>query len=319
MKETLVKDIDGNSYKTVKIGEQIWMAENLKVTQYRNGDPIPNLTDENDWENTEQGAYCNYDNNEDNVETYGRLYNWYAVDDKRGLAPRGWHISTDDEIKELEMYLGLSQSEAGEDGPRGTNEGSKLANRKDLWDDGILQNNPEFGTSGFDFLPGGYRYYGNGNYSHMGSLGYFWSSTEYGSNYAWYRELYYNTSEVGRYGGSKKDGFSVRCVKDSISLSIKPEVIIPEGFALHQNFPNPFNPNTSLRYDLLEQAQVTLTVYDMLGRVVTQLINTTQEAGYRSVQWNATDIHGKPVSAGVYLYQIRAGEFVQTRKMVLLK
>ena len=90
MKETLVKDIDGNSYKTVKIGEQIWMAENLKVTQYRNGDPIPNLTDENDWENTEQGAYCNYDNNEDKVKTYGRLYNWYAVDDKRGLAPNGW-------------------------------------------------------------------------------------------------------------------------------------------------------------------------------------------------------------------------------------
>ncbi len=138
MNETLVKDIDGNSYKTVKIGEQIWMAENLKVTQYRNGDPIPNLTDENDWENTEQGAYCNYDNNEDNVETYGRLYNWYAVDDKRGLAPNGWHIPTDDEIKELEMYLGLSQSETDNITSRGTNEGSKLAGNADLWSNGNL-------------------------------------------------------------------------------------------------------------------------------------------------------------------------------------
>ena len=214
MNETLVKDIDGNSYKTVKIGKKIWMAETLKVTQYRNGDPIPNLTDENDWQNTEQGAYCNYDNNEDNVETYGRLYNWYAVDDKRGLAPRGWHISTDDEIKELEMYLGLSQSEAGEDGPRGTNEGSKLANRKDLWDDGILQNNPEFGTSGFDFLPGGYRGYDDGHYGNMGYLGHFWSSTEGSTNSAWGRVLNYYYSEIYRNYYNKKDGFSVRCIKD---------------------------------------------------------------------------------------------------------
>jgi flagellar hook assembly protein FlgD len=94
---------------------------------------------------------------------------------------------------------------------------------------------------------------------------------------------------------------------------------VPEQFALHHNHPNPFNPITSLRYDLPEQAQVTLTVYDLLGREVTQLVNTTQEPGFKSVRWDATDRHGKPASAGVYLYQIRAGEFVQTRKMVLLK
>ena len=104
---------------------------------------------------------------------------------------------------------------------------------------------------------------------------------------------------------------------ERFTLERKP--IIPEMFTLHQNYPNPFNPITSLRYDLPEQAQVILTVYDLLGREVTQLVNTVQDAGYRSVQWNATDMHGKPVSAGVYLYQIRAGEFIQTRKMVLLK
>ena len=95
--------------------------------------------------------------------------------------------------------------------------------------------------------------------------------------------------------------------------------MIPITFVLHQNYPNPFNPITSLRYDLPEQAQVTLTVYDLMGREVTQLVNTAQEVGYRSVQWDATDSFGKPVSAGVYLYQIRSGEFVETRKMVLLK
>ena len=102
-------------------------------------------------------------------------------------------------------------------------------------------------------------------------------------------------------------------------FTLEKRAVIPETIALHQNYPNPFNPITSLRYDLPEQAQVTLTVYDMLGRVVTQLVNTVQDAGYRSVQWNATDMHGKPVSAGVYLYQIQTGEFIQTRKMVLLK
>ena len=93
----------------------------------------------------------------------------------------------------------------------------------------------------------------------------------------------------------------------------------PTKFSLQNNFPNPFNPITILRYDLPEQAQVTLTVYDLMGREVTQLVNTTREAGFKSVQWDATDSFGKPVSAGVYLYQIQAGDFRQTKKLVLLK
>jgi hypothetical protein len=103
------------------------------------------------------------------------------------------------------------------------------------------------------------------------------------------------------------------------TFTLERKAIIPIAYTLHQNYPNPFNPITSLRYDLPEQAQVILTVYDLMGREVTQLVNTTQEAGYRSVKWNATDKTGKPVSAGVYLYQICAGEFVKTKKMVLLK
>ena len=84
-------------------------------------------------------------------------------------------------------------------------------------------------------------------------------------------------------------------------------------------FRSPFNPLTILRYDMPEQAQVTLTIYDLIGREVTQLVNTTQDAGFKSVQWDAKDSYGKPVSAGVYLYQIQIGEFIQTKKMVLLK
>ncbi len=97
------------------------------------------------------------------------------------------------------------------------------------------------------------------------------------------------------------------------------EEIAPIQYVLHQNHPNPFNPITTLEYDLPLDAFVTLTVFDLLGGEIAQLVNTTQRAGFKSIQWDATDSMGKPVSAGVYLYQIQAGEFVQTRKMVLLK
>jgi hypothetical protein len=116
-------------------------------------------------------------------------------------------------------------------------------------------------------------------------------------------------------------------VPSSERFVLNRESVIPVTFALHQNYPNPFNPITTLRYDLPSDALVTLSIYDMLGREITQLVNTTQEAGFKSVQWDATDSMGRTVSAGVYLYQIQAGDpspnsghgFVQTKKMVLLK
>ena len=97
------------------------------------------------------------------------------------------------------------------------------------------------------------------------------------------------------------------------------EGLLPDEFALHHNYPNPFNPVTTLRYDIPENSHVNVTIYDMLGRQVKTLINQAQDAGYRSVIWNATNDYGKPVSAGIYLYQIQAGEYMQTKKMVLLK
>ena len=103
------------------------------------------------------------------------------------------------------------------------------------------------------------------------------------------------------------------------TMALTKRAIIPQVYTLHQNYPNPFNPITSLRYDLPDDNHVTLTIYDLNGREINRLVNAVQPAGHKSVQWNATDVQGKPVSAGVYLYQIQAGEFVQTRKMVLLK
>ena len=104
-----------------------------------------------------------------------------------------------------------------------------------------------------------------------------------------------------------------------MQLLITPVELLPKIFALHQNYPNPFNPVTTLRYDLPENAMINITIYDMLGRQVKTLINQTQDAGYKSLIWDATNDYGKPVSAGLYLYQIQAGEYMQTKKMVLLK
>ena len=103
------------------------------------------------------------------------------------------------------------------------------------------------------------------------------------------------------------------------SLSMNKSHIFPSGVNLHQNYPNPFNPVTTLRYDLHEDAVVNITIHDMMGRVVKTLVNGPQTAGYRSIQWNATNDNNRPVSAGLYLYTIQAGEFRQTKKMVLLK
>jgi uncharacterized protein (TIGR02145 family) len=207
-----VTDYDGNTYFTVKIGDQCWMAQNLKVTHYRNGDPIPNVTGDTEWSNHSTGAYCEYDNDPANVDTYGRLYNWYAVDDSRNIAPEGWHVPTDAELKQLEMYLGMSQAEADGTGWRGTDEGGKLKEAGTThW---LAPNTGATNESGFTALPGGLRYF-DGLFTNLGNYAYFWSSTEFSGDFAWYRNLDYYGSQVGRYYYFDKHyGFSVRCVRD---------------------------------------------------------------------------------------------------------
>jgi len=206
-----VTDIDGNVYQTVSIGAQVWMAENLKVTHYRNGEAIPNVTVSAAWVGLTSGAYCEYDNDANNVAAYGRLYNWYTVADSRNIAPAGWHLASDAEWKQLEMYLGMSQAEADQAGWRGTDEGGKLKEAGTThW---LSPNTDATNESGFSGLPGGYRYLG-GQYYDVGSHAVFWSSTEASSGFAWCRNLGYAFSGVHRYDGGKDDGFSVRCVKD---------------------------------------------------------------------------------------------------------
>jgi len=200
LKETLT-DVDGNVYHTVKIGKQVWMVENLKVTRYRNGDPIQNVTDDTKWTNLTTGAYCNYNNDISKSNTYGRLYNWYAVTDSRKITPKGWHIPTEAEWDVLIKHLG------GESAAGGRMKEAGFFH----W---VNPNTAATNETGLTALPGGFRDYENGTFSNISDYGYWWSSTEFSSCLAWYRYLYYGSGSVERYGNDKGVGFSVRCVRD---------------------------------------------------------------------------------------------------------
>lgn len=206
-----VTDIDGNVYQTVKIGNQIWMSENLKVFHYRNGDDIPNVTW--GWQNLSEGACCYYNNDINNIAIYGLLYNGYAVNDIRNLAPEGWHVPTDEEWKELEMFLGMSQTEADSTGYRGTNEGGKLKEAGTAhWES---PNTGATNESGFAALPGGLRNYYNGEFYIMDSCASFWASPVRSSGYCGSRSLSYKYSEVGRSSYSSMQwGYSIRCIRN---------------------------------------------------------------------------------------------------------
>jgi len=207
-----VTDIDGNVYRIVKIGDQWWMAEDLRVTHYRNGDAIPKVIDYSAWGALSTGAYWYYDNASSYAATYGALYNWYVVTDSRNLAPAGWHVPTDAEWKQLEMYLGMSQSDADDYGRRGTNEGGKLKETGTIhWDS---PNEGATNSSGFCARPGGHREKNYGHFRDMGGYAYYWSATEYYSDSAWYRILSYYRSGVSRNYVGKHYGFSVRCIRD---------------------------------------------------------------------------------------------------------
>jgi uncharacterized protein (TIGR02145 family) len=198
--EGTVADKDGNIYNYITIGTQVWMIENLKTTKYRNGDSLLNMTSDGTWNNTTIGGYCNYNNNSTNATDYGKLYNWYAVNDSRGLAPTGWHIPSDAEWATLITYLG----------------GENVAGGK-LKETGLLHwltpNQGATNETGFSAFPGGFREI-NGVYSDLGSFGNWWSSTEINTLYAYYRHMYYNYGGIGRVYANKKTGFSVRCIKD---------------------------------------------------------------------------------------------------------
>jgi len=190
----------GGEHKGVTIGNQVWMAKNLNVDKFRNGDPIPEAKTEEEWvragENG-QPAWCYYDNDPANGEKNGKLYNGYAVNDPRGLAPAGWHIPSDEEWTTLTDYLG----------------GVNLAGKKMKSTSGWNDNGNGTNESGFSGLPGGSRP-SYGTFSVIGEYGTWWSSTEASTDDAWARFLQYSDGFVTRFSSSEARGMSVRCLRD---------------------------------------------------------------------------------------------------------
>jgi uncharacterized protein (TIGR02145 family) len=205
-----ITDPDGNIYTTVTIGTQVWMKENLKTTKYNDDTPIPNVTSNDAWSQVSAGAYCDYSNNSANSTPYGRLYNWYVVDNEsatkvasnggKNVCPTGWHVPTDSEWATLTNYLG----------------GETIAGGK-LKETGIThwasQNTGATNESGFTGLPGGFREL-NGTYDFLRYGGFYWSSNSFASIYGIYRKLNYVNAEIIRSTNGKRGAISVRCIKD---------------------------------------------------------------------------------------------------------
>ncbi len=190
---------NGTATPVVSICCQSWMTKNLDVTTYRDGTPIPQVTDQAAWANLTTGAWCYFLNNSANGPIYGKLYNWYAVNDPRGLAPEGWHIPTDFEWTTLENCLGGAAVAGGAMKETGTTH----------W---VTPNTAATNITGFTGLPGGTRDL-NGIFDDLGGFCNWWSSTET-ATVAWYRYLYFNAGGVTRTTANKRDGHSVRCLRD---------------------------------------------------------------------------------------------------------
>jgi uncharacterized protein (TIGR02145 family) len=201
-----VTDIDGNAYTSIIINGQEWMQQNLAVTKYRNGDPIATGLSNTAWVSTTSGAYALYNDNVMNNAMYGKLYNWFAVNDVRGLCPTGWHVPSNVEWSTLIDYLDPNAS-GGDSYPNSAGGHMKSTSGWDSPNEGATN------ESGFTGLPGGFRDF-DGPYNYIGRHGFWWSSTAFDNTGAWHRELYFNDTNVFRQDLLKQFGFSVRCVRD---------------------------------------------------------------------------------------------------------
>jgi uncharacterized protein (TIGR02145 family) len=196
----IITDLNGNKYQVVTIGTQVWMAENLNVTKYRNGDYIEKINSYAGWSETNSGAYCNYDTDSYNSEIYGRLYNWYAIHDDRNVAPVGWHIPSQEEFQILINYLGGDSIAGGKLKETGTSH----------W---LEPNDMATDESGFNALPGGVRSY-DAIFSYIGENGSWWSSSETDTSSALLYYIWNTNKRLYKNSFGKKRGCSVRCIKD---------------------------------------------------------------------------------------------------------
>ena len=220
--EGTVTDAEGNTYRTVVIGDQVWMAENLRTGFYRNGNPIEFPNDDNNaWLSNTAGSYAWYDNDISNKNRYGALYNWHAVNNPNGLCPPGWRVPADEDWDKLVNYLVDHYEEVTTENIAGKLKSCRQVNSP-LGGDCDTESHPRwdhhtshYGSDDFGFsaLPSGFRF-SDGRYSNIGTYAGWWTSTRRVSNYAWSREMYHFSSQLGRYSDYAPNGFSVRCMQD---------------------------------------------------------------------------------------------------------
>jgi uncharacterized protein (TIGR02145 family) len=283
----------GKTYHTLKIGTQCWLQENLDV-----GTMIDSMA--NPGNNGIIEKYC-FGNNPANCNTYGGFYQWNeamqydTAEGTQGICPIGWHIPKYAEIQILETAVNGEGNTLKEIG-QGTGLGAGT------------------NTSGFSALLSGDRI-SNGTFINLGRFTGFWSSTKYNDIGAYGRSLDNETNYIAHFWDYKVCGFSIRCLKDGATgINDHSDNTLPKSIDLLQNFPNPFNPSTTISFTLPERTNVVMTIYNDLGEKVAVLFNGEKEAGTHSVEWNA----GKFVS-GVYYYELKTETFTSVKKLILMK
>lgn len=300
-----VTDIDGNIYNSVIIGAQEWTKENLNVSKYSDGTPIPQVTDGTQWSNLTTGAWCYYSNTTANGTTFGKLYNWYAVAGihtaaslnnpslRKQIAPQGWHIPSDAEWTTLTDYLG-EQSVAG----------GKMKSTSTLWQS---PNTAATNESGFSGLPGGYRNVSGGSFNNIGVLGRWWSSSESNSfpSGAWDRNLYYLNSYAGRANYILNYGISVRLVKNTL---LDNQSIKSNSFNI---YPNPVIDNVVI--DLGNLTTVSNWRYKIVNTLGQEVLKGVLSSQQNIVQLNNLKGHG------VYFVKIinEQNEILSIKKIIL--
>lgn len=290
--DSIVVDYDGNIYHTITIGTQVWLKENINSLHYSDGTPI-------------SGAMA-YNNSDSLANIYGRLYNWNATmrntttPGVQGVCPIGFHVPTDSEWTVLANYLG----------------GNGIAGGKLKETDTTHWYSPNAGAnnlSGFTALAGGE--WESGNFQFIKMFAVIWSSTQSNSSFAYYRYLRYDDAVFYRNAYYKNLAYSVRAIKNSSSIGINENGNgLINAFELKQNYPNPYNSYTRINYYLKSPMDIILKIIDVTGREVYREMSRNQKGGSHFIIFNASDL-----SSGIYYYTLQSEEFLETKKMILIK